>query len=69
MLILSVSVLILVPLNDVMVVHRLMKKALEDPSDLLRKKRNMPINDLGVWKLNNRVRKEQVFHEPLVSGE
>lgn len=46
-----------------------MKKALEDSSDLLRKKRNVPINNLGVWKLNNMVRKEQVFHEPLLTGE
>lgn len=46
-----------------------MKKALEDSSDLLRKKRNMPGSDLGVWKLNNHVRKEQVFYEPLLTGE
>ncbi|GAY37043.1 hypothetical protein CUMW_026210 [Citrus unshiu] len=48
--------------------NKFMKKALEDSSDLLRKKRNVPINNLGVWKLNNRVRKEQVFHEPLLTG-
>ncbi|KAH9710271.1 Sister chromatid cohesion 1 protein 3 [Citrus sinensis] len=48
--------------------NKFMKKALEDSSDLLRKKRNVPINNLGVWKLNNMVRKEQVFHEPLLTG-
>lgn len=48
---------------------RVMKKALEDTSDLLRKKRNLPGSALGVWNLNNSVRKEQVFYDPLMTGE
>lgn len=46
-----------------------MKKSLEDSSDLLRKKRDVPCSALGIWKLNNTLRKEQVFHQPSLTGE
>ncbi|KAJ0038998.1 hypothetical protein Pint_24077 [Pistacia integerrima] len=54
--------------KSIVLSNKFMKKALEECSDLLRKKRNMPGSDLGVWKLNNHVRKEQVFHEPSLTG-
>lgn len=46
-----------------------MKKSLEDASDLLRKKRDAPCSALGVWKLNSILRKEQIFHQPSLTGE
>ncbi|XP_040988628.1 sister chromatid cohesion 1 protein 3-like isoform X1 [Juglans microcarpa x Juglans regia] len=48
--------------------NKLMKKSLEDSSDLLRKKRDAPCSTLGIWKLNNTLRKEQVFHQPSLTG-
>lgn len=48
---------------------RFMKKALEDPSDLKRKKRKIPYSTLGIWKLEKNLRKEKVFSEPLITGE
>ncbi|XP_022734391.1 sister chromatid cohesion 1 protein 3-like [Durio zibethinus] len=48
--------------------NRLMKRALEDCSDLVRKRRKIPCSALGVWKWNNNRRIEQVFNEPLLTG-
>ncbi|GAV85699.1 Rad21_Rec8 domain-containing protein/Rad21_Rec8_N domain-containing protein [Cephalotus follicularis] len=44
-----------------------MKKALNDTSDLVQRRR-VPCSALGVWKLHNFVRKEKVFDEPLLTG-
>jgi len=46
-----------------------MKKSLEDYSDLLRKKRDVPCSALGMWKLNNVRRKEQIFDQPSLTGK
>lgn len=46
-----------------------MKKALEDSSDLLRERRNAPSSYLEVWKLNNGLRKEEVFYHSFVTGK
>ncbi|XP_010534271.1 PREDICTED: sister chromatid cohesion 1 protein 3 isoform X2 [Tarenaya hassleriana] len=48
--------------------NKVMKQRLEDPSDTLRKKRNMPSTSLGIWRTNKRSRKEQMFDEPLLTG-
>ncbi|XP_059431521.1 sister chromatid cohesion 1 protein 3 isoform X2 [Corylus avellana] len=48
--------------------NKFMKKSLEDASDLLRKKRDAPCSALGVWKLNSILRKEQIFHQPSLTG-
>ncbi|PON41418.1 Rad21/Rec8-like protein [Trema orientale] len=48
--------------------NKFMKKALEDPSNLVRKRRNIPSSALGIWKLKNNLRKEQVFMEPTITG-
>ncbi|KAK9272810.1 hypothetical protein L1049_003188 [Liquidambar formosana] len=48
--------------------NKFMKKALEDSHDLLRKRRNIPCSLLGVWKLTNRLRKEQMFLESSMTG-
>ncbi|KAK9288665.1 hypothetical protein L1049_017126 [Liquidambar formosana] len=49
--------------------NKFMKKALEDSHDLLRKRRNIPCSILGVWKLKNRLRKEQMFLESSITEE
>ena len=46
-----------------------MKKSLEDCSDLLRKKRDVPFSALGLWRLNNVRRKDQIFYEPSLTGK
>jgi len=46
-----------------------MRRALEDPSDLMRKKRTRSSSMVGIWRLNNSLRKEQIFYEPLITGE
>ncbi|CAK9319284.1 unnamed protein product [Citrullus colocynthis] len=47
--------------------NKFMKKALEDSSDLLRERRNIPSSSLEVWKLNNKLKKE-VFYHPSITG-
>ncbi|KAL1547484.1 sister chromatid cohesion 1 protein 3-like [Salvia divinorum] len=46
------------------------KNALEDTSDILRKRRNCPLSSLSIWKRNNRKRlgKEGFFVEPYLVG-
>jgi hypothetical protein len=46
-----------------------MRRALEDPSDLMRQKRTRSSSMVGIWRLNNSLRKEQIFYEPLITGE
>ncbi|KAH8520535.1 hypothetical protein H0E87_001831 [Populus deltoides] len=48
--------------------NRFMRRALEDPSDLMRKKRTRSSSMVGIWRLNNSLRKEQIFYEPLITG-
>lgn len=48
--------------------NKFMKKTLEDTSDLLRKKRDVPCSALGMWKSKNSLKKDQVFHQPLLTG-
>ncbi|XP_073063765.1 sister chromatid cohesion 1 protein 3-like [Primulina eburnea] len=44
------------------------KNALSDTSDIRRVKKNCPCSFLDIWKLNNRLKKDSVFFEPLISG-
>ncbi|XP_071936301.1 sister chromatid cohesion 1 protein 3 isoform X2 [Coffea arabica] len=48
--------------------NKSMKKALEDSSDLLRKKRDCPSSNLDMWKSQKRLKKDRVFLEPLITG-
>ncbi|OMO69797.1 hypothetical protein CCACVL1_19259 [Corchorus capsularis] len=48
--------------------NRLMKRALEDCSDLVRKRIKIPCSALDVWKLNNTQRIEQVLNDPSLTG-
>ncbi|KAF7835980.1 sister chromatid cohesion 1 protein 3-like [Senna tora] len=48
--------------------NKVMKKALNDPANILRKRRFMPSSDLLTWKMNNSRRKEQVFDQSLLTG-
>ncbi|GMY22338.1 sister chromatid cohesion 1 protein 3 [Fagus crenata] len=54
--------------KDTVLSNKFMKKSLEDCSDLLRKKRDVPFSALGVWRLNNVRRKDQIFYEPSLTG-
>ncbi|KAF8009780.1 hypothetical protein BT93_J0698 [Corymbia citriodora subsp. variegata] len=45
-----------------------MKKALDNPSDILRKRKNIPNSAFGLWKLNKGLRKDCGFQEPLFNG-
>lgn len=45
-----------------------MRRALNDTSDILRK-RKLNSSLLDLWKLNKRQRKEQVFEHPLITGK
>ncbi|KAJ4831956.1 hypothetical protein Tsubulata_018820 [Turnera subulata] len=49
--------------------NKFMKKALDDCSDILRKRSNSPSSPLGIWKLTNHLRKEQIFYQPLLTGD
>ncbi|WCJ18980.1 Double-strand-break repair protein rad21-like protein 1 [Euphorbia peplus] len=48
--------------------NKSMKKALENTSDILRKRREIPSTSLGIWKMNNSLRKENIFSEPSLTG-
>ncbi|KAM1064654.1 hypothetical protein EV2_029457 [Malus domestica] len=48
--------------------NEFMNRTIQDASDLKRKKRNIAYSTLGVWKLNNSLRKEQIFFQPSLSG-
>ncbi|THG22592.1 hypothetical protein TEA_013601 [Camellia sinensis var. sinensis] len=48
--------------------NKFMKAALDNCSDLLRKRKCCPSSALDVWKSNNRLRKEKIFLEPLMTG-
>ncbi|KAL6961955.1 hypothetical protein U1Q18_036914 [Sarracenia purpurea var. burkii] len=48
---------------------RFIRRGLHNCSDLLRKRKCRPCSMLDVWKSNNRLRKEKVFLEPLMTGE
>ncbi|XP_024984109.1 sister chromatid cohesion 1 protein 3 [Cynara cardunculus var. scolymus] len=47
--------------------NEFMKKSLDDPSNLLRKRKGV-CSSLGVWKLNNTLKKEKVLFEPVITG-
>ncbi|KAJ7949117.1 Sister chromatid cohesion 1 protein 3 [Quillaja saponaria] len=48
--------------------NKFIKKGLQDPNDLLRMRKSVPISALSAWKLNNSLRKEQVFDQPSLTG-
>ncbi|WZZ17940.1 hypothetical protein YC2023_111029 [Brassica napus] len=48
--------------------NRIMKERLEDPSDILRKRKKMPSSKLSMWRMNNQTKKDQIFSEPLLTG-
>ncbi|KAL3832907.1 hypothetical protein ACJIZ3_007643 [Penstemon smallii] len=45
-----------------------MKKALNDTRGLCRVKKNCPSTSLDVWKVNKRLRKDDAFFEPFITG-
>lgn len=45
-----------------------MRERLEDASDTLRKRKKLPSSKLNIWRLNNQSKKDQIFNEPLLSG-
>ena len=47
---------------------RFMRSALNNPRDIMRKRREAPSSSLGIWKLNNSRRKEHIFYQPLLTG-
>ncbi|CAA7035216.1 unnamed protein product [Microthlaspi erraticum] len=48
--------------------NKVMKIRLEDASDLLRKRKKLPLSRVGLWRLNNQSKKDQIFSEPLFTG-
>ncbi|CDP07718.1 unnamed protein product [Coffea canephora] len=48
--------------------NKSMKKALEDSSDLLRRRRDCPSSNLDMWKSQKRLKKDRIFLEPLITG-
>ncbi|KAK8630350.1 hypothetical protein V6N13_079148 [Hibiscus sabdariffa] len=48
--------------------NRSMKRGLEDCSDIVKKRKKIPCSALGVWKLNNSRKGEQMFNEPSLTG-
>ncbi|MED6121589.1 hypothetical protein PIB30_031570 [Stylosanthes scabra] len=55
--------------DPIVLSNRLMRGALNNPRDILKKRREVPSSTLGTWKLNNIQRKEQMFDQPLLTGK
>ncbi|TKY49548.1 Sister chromatid cohesion 1 protein 3 [Spatholobus suberectus] len=54
--------------ESIVLTNRFMRNALNNPCDILRKRRDVPSSSLGTWKLNNSRRKEHIFDQPLLTG-
>ncbi|XP_015971537.1 sister chromatid cohesion 1 protein 3 [Arachis duranensis] len=54
--------------DPIVLTNRFMRGALNNPQDILKKRREAPSSALGTWKLNNIQRKEQMFDQPLLTG-
>ncbi|KAM7476690.1 hypothetical protein LguiB_023933 [Lonicera macranthoides] len=48
--------------------NKSVKEALDDTRNILRAKKNCPCSALGVWKLSNRLKKDKVFFDPIITG-
>ncbi|KAK2965514.1 hypothetical protein RJ640_008864 [Escallonia rubra] len=49
--------------------YEFLRKMIDDSNDLLRAERCLPVSDLGVWKLNKRLKMDALFFDPLLTGE
>lgn len=55
--------------ESLVLTNEYLKKALNDCSDLVKKKKKMPCSDLELWRFREKKKKiEEVFSEPLISG-
>nr|KYP32863.1 Sister chromatid cohesion 1 protein 3 [Cajanus cajan] len=54
--------------ESIVLTNGFMRKALNNPRDILRKRKDLPSSSLGTWKLNNSRRKEHIFDQPLLTG-
>ncbi|XP_043693345.1 sister chromatid cohesion 1 protein 3-like [Telopea speciosissima] len=54
--------------QSVVLSNKFMKESLKDPSRLVHRRKKLPCTDLDVWRFNNRLRMENVFLEPSISG-
>ncbi|XP_010424617.1 PREDICTED: sister chromatid cohesion 1 protein 3-like [Camelina sativa] len=52
----------------VLLSNKIMKKRLEDPSNTVRKRKKLPSSRVGLWRLDNQSKKDQLFNEPLFTG-
>ncbi|PRQ54495.1 putative rad21/Rec8-like protein [Rosa chinensis] len=50
--------------DPVVLSNKFIGKRLKDASDIIRKRKKLPSSALGIWKLKNVLRKEQVFLQP-----
>ncbi|XP_042485440.1 sister chromatid cohesion 1 protein 3-like isoform X1 [Macadamia integrifolia] len=54
--------------QSVVLPNKFMKESLKDPSRLVHRRKKLPCTNLDVWRFNNRLRTEHVFHEQSISG-
>ncbi|XP_020208592.1 sister chromatid cohesion 1 protein 3 [Cajanus cajan] len=54
--------------ESIVLTNGFMRKALNNPRNILRKRKDLPSSSLGRWKLNNSRRKEHIFDQPLLTG-
>ncbi|KAK3031081.1 hypothetical protein RJ639_036821 [Escallonia herrerae] len=48
--------------------NKSLRKMIDDSNDLLRAERCLPVSDLGVWKLNKRLKMDALCFDPLLTG-
>ncbi|KAJ8424426.1 hypothetical protein Cgig2_010655 [Carnegiea gigantea] len=54
--------------ESLVLMNQFLKNALNDPSDLVKKRKKLPCSALEMWRFRNSRKTEQIFSEPLISG-
>ncbi|KAK7334781.1 hypothetical protein VNO80_26545 [Phaseolus coccineus] len=54
--------------EQIVLKNKFMRSALNNPRDIMRKRREAPSSSLGIWRVNNSRRKELIFGQPLLTG-
>ncbi|XP_009613722.1 sister chromatid cohesion 1 protein 3-like [Nicotiana tomentosiformis] len=54
--------------KELVLSNKKMRRDLEDTGDLVRQKNKAPFSCLDIWKQNNRLRKDGILFEPLITG-
>ncbi|CAH9085513.1 unnamed protein product [Cuscuta epithymum] len=55
--------------NTLVLSNQFMNAAMNDTSDLIRRRKEAPHSSLSIWRSNKRLKKDAMFFEPLITGQ